>query len=232
MTRLGAADHDDVGAAQPDHVEAERDRLVAGGAGRHRACAPRPGAPSRRPTFAAGAFAISIGMVNGLTRRAPFSFWMSQLPSRVCRPPMPVAMRHAEPVPVDRVLLAEPEAGVLQASLAATTRQLGRAVEPARLDPVDHLGRVDRDLAPRSSPAAPRPSPPDRADAGPAGQQAGPGGGEVAAEWGGGAEAGDDDGSRSCVLLRARLVIGPAVGRPARSAQADRWAYQAAARSM
>ena len=33
---LGAADHDDVGPAEPDHVDAERDRLVAGGAGRHR----------------------------------------------------------------------------------------------------------------------------------------------------------------------------------------------------
>ena len=43
------------------------------------------------PTFAAGALAISIGMVNGLTRRYPLSRWASQLFSSECRPPMPLA---------------------------------------------------------------------------------------------------------------------------------------------
>ena len=49
-------------------------------------------APSRKLTLAAEALAISIGMDNGLTRRAPFSFWMSQLDSVVINPPIPVAI--------------------------------------------------------------------------------------------------------------------------------------------
>ena len=49
-------------------------------------------APSRRLTLPAVAFAISIGMASGETRRGPFSLCTSHWPSRVCRPPMPVAM--------------------------------------------------------------------------------------------------------------------------------------------
>ena len=45
--------------------------------------------------LAAVALAMSMGMASGLTRRAPFSFWMSHCPSRVCSPPMPVPMATA-----------------------------------------------------------------------------------------------------------------------------------------
>ncbi len=48
-------------------------------------------APILRPRFAAGALAMSIGTVKGLTRRGPFSFWMSHWDRVVCRPPMPEA---------------------------------------------------------------------------------------------------------------------------------------------
>ena len=46
-------------------------------------------APSRTETFAAGAFGMSIGTVNGRARRAPRSRTVSQALSVVLRPPMP-----------------------------------------------------------------------------------------------------------------------------------------------
>ena len=88
---LGAADDDDVRPpslimSRPSEMASLLDAQADTGV-----WAPA-WAPSRRLTLPAVALAISIGMASGLTRREPFSFWMSQLPSRVCRPPMPVAI--------------------------------------------------------------------------------------------------------------------------------------------
>ena len=78
-------------------------------------------APSRSPTLAAAALAISIGTVSGLTRRAPFSFWTSQLPSRVFRPPMPVATTTASRSRSTGLSSPNPKPASVHASMAAIT---------------------------------------------------------------------------------------------------------------
>ena len=71
--------------------------------------------------------------------------------------------------------------------------ELRAAVEPAGLDPVQDLGRVDRRLCRDLDGQIVGPVGLDPADAGLSGQQALPGAGNVAAERGGGSEPGDDD---------------------------------------
>ena len=58
-----------IGAAQPQHVQAERDRLIAGGAGRHGRALQLALRAAEADVSAAEALAISMGMANGLTRR-------------------------------------------------------------------------------------------------------------------------------------------------------------------
>ena len=97
-------------------------------------CAPAR-APSRRLTLAAEALAISIGMASGLTRRAPFSFWTSQLPSSVMHSADAGRDGDAEPLSVDRVVLSQPVSSVVPSLHRGDDRKLRAPVEPARLDP-------------------------------------------------------------------------------------------------
>ena len=156
------------------------------------ACAPAR-APSRMLTLPAEELAINIGIASGLTPREPFSFWMSQLLTRVFRPPIPVAMATAEPVPVDRVVLLEAEPGVAPGLHRGDHRQLGGPVHPSGLDAVQHLARVDGDRGGDSDREVGRPVLGESAYAGAAGQQGVPSAGRVSAERGGRTDSGDDD---------------------------------------
>ena len=139
---LGAAGQHDVGAAEPDLVDGQGDALVARGARRDRCVHARPLAPTYRLMLAAGAFGISIGTESGETRRGPFSLRMSCWSSSVWTPPMPVAIatpRRSGSMSAD---WSRPESA--QASMAATSANCAGAVEPPRLDALEHLGGLDR----------------------------------------------------------------------------------------
>ena len=143
--------------------------------------------------MAAVALAISIGMANGLTRRAPFSFWMSQLPSSVCRPPMPVAMATPSRSRSTGLSSFSPKPASRQASMAAITaswaeRSSRRASTRSRTS-AGSTARWAAILTGRSSAQ----SSSILRHTGAAGEQALPGAGHVTAEGSGGAETGDDD---------------------------------------
>ena len=134
------------------------------------ACTPAR-APSRSPTLAADALAISIGTASGLTRRAPFSFWTSQLPSRVFRPPMPVATTTASRSRSTGLSSPSPKPALVQASMAAITaswaeRSRRRASTRSSTSP-GSTAAWRRDLARQVV----GPGLLDPADAGPAGEQ-------------------------------------------------------------
>ncbi len=76
-------------------------------------------APSRNPTLAAAALAISIGTVSGDTRRTPFSFWMSHWLSSVCSPPIPVETTTASRSRSTGLSSPKPNPASRHASLAA-----------------------------------------------------------------------------------------------------------------
>ena len=84
------------------------------------ACAPAR-APSRMLTLPAEELAINIGIASGLTPREPFSFWMSQLLTRVFRPPIPVAMATASRSRSTGLSSLRPNPASFQASIAAIT---------------------------------------------------------------------------------------------------------------
>ena len=138
-----AADHDDVGPAEPDHVDTERDRLVAGGAGRHR----RVHAGLRaEPEADVGGGRVGHQHRDG--QRADPSGALLLLDVPVAEQRLQTADSggdgHAEPFAVDRVVLFEAEAGVRPGLHGGDHAQLGRAVQPAGLDPLQDLGRIDR----------------------------------------------------------------------------------------
>ena len=67
--------------------------------------------------------------------------------------------RHAEPFAIDRVVLLQAEAGVAPGLQGGDDAELGRAVQPAGLDPLQHLGRIDGGARRRSVRPGRRPSP-------------------------------------------------------------------------
>ena len=77
-------------------------------------------APNSSPKLAAGALAISMGMVKGETRRSPFSFWTSQLPSKEFRPPIPVPTHTASRSGSVELFSPSPRPASFQASWPAT----------------------------------------------------------------------------------------------------------------
>ena len=78
--------------------------------------------------------------------------------------------------------------------------ELAGAVETAGLDPLEDLGRLDRDAAADLDRQLVDPVVGEVPDAGRAGQQGLPGGGDVPADGGGGAEAGDDYAGRGHLM--------------------------------
>ncbi len=97
-------------------------------------------AESSRPTTAAGPLGISIGMVCGLTRRGP---------GLAVDVPLAEQGERATDAggDADRRAARGSTSGVpasAHASRAAIERELLGAVELARLDPVEHVSRVDR----------------------------------------------------------------------------------------
>ena len=149
MHRLGAAGQRDVDLALLDQL------VGPGDAPRRRPRRPTPGrarAPRdmfHSPTAAAGPFGISIGTVSTATLRRPSVSSRSSWSSRVTAPPMPVPIDRAAAQRVDLVGAA----GVGPGLAGGDQRDLLAAVEPAGLDPGEHLGRLDRERRVRCSPA-------------------------------------------------------------------------------
>ena len=121
MTRLGAADDDDVGATQPDHVQAEGDRLVAGGARRDRSVCAGLGAEPQADVAGRG---IGHQHRNGQRADPPGALLLLNVP--VAEQGVQAADAggdgDAEAVPIDRVVLLRGHSRRrCQASIAATT---------------------------------------------------------------------------------------------------------------
>ena len=131
---FGPADNDDVGAPQPDHVQAERDRLVARGAGRHRRMRPGLG-----PEPQADVGCRSVGHQHRDSQRAnPASaFLLLDIPVGQQRDHSADAGRDgdAEPLSVDRIVLSQPVSSVVPSLQRGDDRKLRAPVEPARFDP-------------------------------------------------------------------------------------------------
>ena len=114
-------------------------------------------------------------------------------------PPMPEAMA----TPSRSGSRPEPSRPAsAQASIGGDHGELRGAVEAAGLDPLEHLGRLDGDAAGDLDRQLVGPVVVEVADAGAAGEQGLPGRGDVTADGGGGAEAGDDDAGRGHVGVR------------------------------
>ena len=189
---LGASHDDNIGAAQPQHVQAERDRLIAGRAGRHGGVYPSSGSEPEADVGCGG-----VGHQHGDGQRADpasaFLFLDVPVGEQGDHPANTGGDGDAEPLPVDRVVLLQPVAGVLPGLQGGDHRQLGGAVEPAGLDAFQDLRWVDSGLGRDLHRQISGPVGFDLAYAGLAGQQAVPGAGDIASERGGGSEAGDDD---------------------------------------
>ena len=155
-------------------------------------CAPAR-APSRRLTLAADALAISIGIASGLTRRAPFSFWTSQLDSSVIIPPMPVATATPSRSRSTGLSSRSPYPASCQASIAATTascahRSSRRASTRSKISAGSTAACAAIFTGRSSAQSASILDTPDF----PA-SKVFPRAGDVAPERGGGSEPGDDD---------------------------------------
>ena len=140
-------------SARPSRIWStrERDRLVAGRAGRDRRVDRRPVAPTYRLTFAAGAFGISIGTASGETRRGPFSLQHVVVVEQRRDAADAGGHRDAEPLGVEVAgLLGGRQAGVGPGLQRRDHRELRGAVQAAGLDPLEDLGRLDRDRGRRS----------------------------------------------------------------------------------
>ena len=131
-------------------------------------------APIARPTFAAGALGISIGIASGETRRGPFSLssvvvvTAGSARRRCRRPSRPPSRSGSTP--------SSAEPGVGPGLAGRDQGELAGAVEAAGLDPVEDLGGVDRDRGRDLGARAARPSPRSGADTPDVpGEQGGPG---------------------------------------------------------
>ena len=142
--RLGAAGHHHVGPAGPDDVQAQRDRLGAGRAGAGHASARRPGRRSSSPTQAAGPLGISIGTVCGRDPPRPGRLQDVVLGEQGLRAADAGADADRRAAPGRAPESARPASA--QACVRGDQRDRLGPVQPAQLDPVDHLGRVDGQL--------------------------------------------------------------------------------------
>ena len=104
-------------------------------------------APIARPTFAAGLFGISIGTASGETRRGPFSLQRVVVGQQRRDATDARGHRHAETLRVDVLAVRARRRPRLQ---RGDHRELSGPVQPSRLDPLEHLGRLHGD--PRGDP--------------------------------------------------------------------------------
>ena len=150
-------------------------------------------APSSRPTQAAGPFGISIGTVCGETRRGPGRLQDVVLGEQGLRAADAGADADGEPL---RVEAGVGQAGVGPGLLRGDQRDRLGAVQPAQLDPVEHLGRLDGQLGGDPDRQLLGPLLGERTHPGAAGEHGVPGRRDVPAERGRRAEPGDDDVGR------------------------------------
>ena len=190
---FGTADHHDVGPSEADHVDAESDRLVTGGAGRHRGVHARLGPD---PEADVGGSGVGHQHRDGQRTDAAGALLLLDVPvaQQGVQTADPGGDGHAEPFPVDRIVFLEAEAGVAPRLHGSDHAELGRAVQPAGLDPLQHLGRIDGGARGDPHRQIVGPGLLDLAHTGTAREQALPGAGDVAAEGSGGSQTGDDDG--------------------------------------
>ncbi len=194
---LGAARDHHVGAAEPDQVQAERDRLRAGRARADRGVRPGLGPEvDRHP----GGRPVRHQHRHGVRRDLADTGALQHvvLLQHRHRPAGAGADHHRDPLPVH---LRTPRVGPRLAG--RDERQLLAAVQSSGLDPVHHLGRFDGELAGDPDRQFGRPLPVDRPDAAPALQHGLPGGRGGAAERGGGPQAGDQNAVGVHVGFRA-----------------------------
>ena len=139
---LGPSHDGNIGAAQPQHVQAERDRLVARRAGRHGRVRPSSGSEPQADVGCRG-----VGHQHRDRQRADptsaFLFLDIPVGKQRDHPADAGGDGDAEPLAVDWVVLPQPVSGVLPGLQGGDHRQLRAAVEPARLDAFQDLGRID-----------------------------------------------------------------------------------------
>ena len=139
---LSATYDGNVGAAKAQHVQAKRDRLVARCAGRHGCVHPGSGT---QPKTDVGCRGVGHQHRDSQWADSACAFLFLDVPvgkqgdhsADAC------GNGNAKTLTVDGIVLPQPVPSVLPGLHSGDNCQLGRAVEPAGLNPLQDLGGID-----------------------------------------------------------------------------------------